>query len=48
LVGAVTNPGDLVVDPAAGSFVVLRATMTLGSRFVGVDIAHHGEDQIAG
>jgi DNA methylase len=47
-VAAVTKPGDLVVDPAAGSFVVLRAAMTLGRRFVGVDITHQGEDQIAG
>jgi site-specific DNA-methyltransferase (adenine-specific) len=47
LIGAVTKPGDLVVDPAAGGFVVLRAAMTLGREFIGCDIAHHGEDQIA-
>jgi site-specific DNA-methyltransferase (adenine-specific) len=47
LIGAVTKPGDLVVDPAAGGFVVLRAAMTLGRKFIGCDIAHHREDQIA-
>jgi site-specific DNA-methyltransferase (adenine-specific) len=38
LIGAVTNPGDLVVDPAAGSFVVLRAAQALGREFVGCDL----------
>jgi len=45
LIGAVTKPGDLVVDPAAGDFVVLRAPMALGRVFIGSDIAHHREDQ---
>jgi hypothetical protein len=35
LIGAVTKPGDLVVDPAAGGFLVLRAAMTLGRKFIG-------------
>jgi|GraSoiStandDraft_41_1057321.scaffolds.fasta_scaffold2636834_2 hypothetical protein len=43
--GAVTKPGDLVVDPAAGGFVVLCAPMALGRVFLGCDIAHHREDQ---
>jgi len=47
LIGAVTKPGDLVVDPAAGGFVVLRAPMALGRKFIGRDIAHHKEDQTA-
>jgi site-specific DNA-methyltransferase (adenine-specific) len=38
LIGAVTEPGDLVVDPAAGSFVVLRAAHALGRDFVGCDL----------
>jgi hypothetical protein len=42
---ALTKPGDLVVDPAAGGFVVLRAPMALGRVFIGCDIAHHREDQ---
>jgi DNA modification methylase len=47
LIGAVTKPGDLVVDPAAGGFIVLRAPMALGLVFIGSDIAHHREDQTA-
>ena len=47
LIGAVTKPGDLVVDPVAGGFVVLRAAMALGRKFIGCDIAHHKEDQTA-
>ena len=43
--GAVTKPGDLVVDPAAGGFVVLCAPMALGRVFLGCDIAHHREGQ---
>lgn len=39
LIDSVTKPGDLVVDPAAGSFVVLRAAQQLGRDFVGCDIA---------
>src|SRR5262249_35878264 len=38
LIGAVTQPGDLVVDPCAGSFVVLRAAMEMGRDFIGCDI----------
>jgi hypothetical protein len=33
-------PGDLVVDPAAGSFVVLHAVQQLGRDFIGCDIAY--------
>jgi DNA modification methylase len=32
-------PGDLVVDPAAGSFVVMHVANNLGRNFVGCDIA---------
>jgi site-specific DNA-methyltransferase (adenine-specific) len=38
LVGAVTQPGDVVVDPAAGSFVVMRAAHQLGRNFIGCDL----------
>jgi site-specific DNA-methyltransferase (adenine-specific) len=38
LIGATTKPGDLVVDPAAGSFVVMRAAHKLGRDFIGCDI----------
>src|SRR5262245_58529691 len=40
LIGAVTNPGDLVVDPAAGSFTVLQAARRMGRDFVGCDLAY--------
>jgi site-specific DNA-methyltransferase (adenine-specific) len=42
LIGAVTEPGDLVVDPAAGSFVVLHVATEMHRRFVGCDIAYGG------
>jgi site-specific DNA-methyltransferase (adenine-specific) len=37
LIGAVTLPGDLVIDPAAGSFVVMHAALRLGREFIGCD-----------
>jgi site-specific DNA-methyltransferase (adenine-specific) len=40
LIEAITSPGDLVVDPAAGSFVVMRAAHELGREFIGVDLAY--------
>ena len=38
LIAAVTEPGDLVVDPAAGSFVVMKAAHQLDRHFVGCDV----------
>jgi site-specific DNA-methyltransferase (adenine-specific) len=40
LIGAVTHPGDLVIDPAAGSFVVLQECQKLGRKFIGCDLAY--------
>jgi site-specific DNA-methyltransferase (adenine-specific) len=40
LIEAITKPGDLVVDPAAGSFVVMRAAGELGREFIGCDLAY--------
>jgi site-specific DNA-methyltransferase (adenine-specific) len=40
LIEALTKPGDLIVDPAAGSFVVMRLAHELGRKFVGCDIAY--------
>jgi site-specific DNA-methyltransferase (adenine-specific) len=40
LIEAITSPDDLVVDPAAGSFVVMHAAHQLSRSFIGVDIAH--------
>ena len=38
LIAATTEPGDLVVDPAAGSFVVMHGARQLGRDFIGCDI----------
>jgi DNA modification methylase len=40
LIGAVTEPGDLVVDPAGGSFDVMHVARRLGRNFMGCDIAY--------
>jgi site-specific DNA-methyltransferase (adenine-specific) len=40
LIGAITVPGELVIDPAAGSFVVMHAAHQLGREFIGCDIAY--------
>ena len=40
LIGAVTELGDLVVDPAGGSFGVMHAARQLGRNFIGCDIAY--------
>jgi site-specific DNA-methyltransferase (adenine-specific) len=42
LIGATKKPGDLIVDPAAGSFVVMHAALALGREFIGCDIAYAG------
>lgn len=39
LIAAVTEPGDLTIDPAAGSFVVMMAANQLARNFVGCDCA---------
>jgi len=38
LIAATTSPGDLVIDPAAGSFSVLYACRLRGRNFLGCDI----------
>jgi site-specific DNA-methyltransferase (adenine-specific) len=38
LIGATTVPGDLVVDPCAGSFTVMHAALALGREFIGCDL----------
>jgi site-specific DNA-methyltransferase (adenine-specific) len=42
LIAATTEPGDLVVDPAAGSFAVLHAARRRGREFIGCDLAWEG------
>ena len=39
LIEAVTDPGDFIVDPCAGSFSVMEAANRAGRQFVGCDIA---------
>jgi site-specific DNA-methyltransferase (adenine-specific) len=42
LIEATTEPGDLVIDPAAGSFSVLEAVSLLeGRHFLGADLEDH-------
>lgn len=38
LIEAVSNPGDVVIDPAAGSFSVLEACRLMDRHFLGCDI----------
>ncbi|MCY4046602.1 MAG: DNA methyltransferase [Candidatus Dadabacteria bacterium] len=38
LIEAVTNEGDFVVDPAAGSYSVLKSCQEVGRNFIGCDI----------
>ena len=38
LIEAVTNPGDVVLDPAAGSYSVLEAARQAGRQFIGCDV----------
>ena len=38
LIAAVTGEGDIVIDPAAGSFSVMEACQRTGRRFLGCDI----------
>ena len=39
LIAAVTDPGDVVLDPAAGSYSVMTAAHQAGRQFLGCDIA---------
>jgi site-specific DNA-methyltransferase (adenine-specific) len=38
LITATTEPGNWVIDPAAGSFVVMHAARRLGRNFIGCDL----------
>jgi site-specific DNA-methyltransferase (adenine-specific) len=38
LIEAVTNPGDVIVDPAAGSYSVLTAANNSDRHFLGCDL----------
>jgi len=38
LIEAVSNPSDIIVDPAAGSYSVLEACLLANRNFLGCDI----------
>ena len=38
LIEAVTEAGDVVIDPAAGSFSVMKAALGCGRNFLGCDL----------
>lgn len=40
LIEATTNQGDLIVDPCAGSFVVLEVCQELNREFIGCDLTY--------
>lgn len=40
LIEATTEKGDLIIDPCAGSFVVLEVCQELGREFLGVDLTY--------
>jgi site-specific DNA-methyltransferase (adenine-specific) len=40
LIAATTEPGDVVIDPCAGSFAAMHAALELGRDFFGVDITY--------
>ena len=41
LIEAVSNPGDIILDPAAGSYSVLEACLSSQRTFLGCDIAEY-------
>jgi site-specific DNA-methyltransferase (adenine-specific) len=43
LIAATTMPGDLLVDPAAGSFAVMTAAHRIGRNFIGCDAVQQKE-----
>src|SRR5262249_25269210 len=47
LIGAVTEPGDPIVDPAAGSFAVMHAAHALGREFIGCDLTYRANGESA-
>jgi site-specific DNA-methyltransferase (adenine-specific) len=40
LIEATTEKGDLIVDPCAGSFIVLEACLEAGREFMGCDLTY--------
>ena len=46
LIAGVTMPGDLIIDPAAGSFLVMHLAHELGRRFSGCDLCQAAGDDL--
>jgi site-specific DNA-methyltransferase (adenine-specific) len=44
LIGATTQPG-MIIDPAAGSFIVMKAAHQFGRNFIGCDLNYRGANQ---
>ena len=45
LIGATTQPDEMIIDPAAGSFIVMKAAHQLGRNFIGCDLNYRGANQ---
>ena len=45
LIGAPTQPGDMIIDLGAGSFIVMKAAHQLGRNFIGCDLNYQGANQ---
>ena len=50
VIEATTEPGDVVIDPVAGSFSVMHAALACGRRFLGCDVLGpiSGTERLAG
>ena len=47
IIGASSNPGDVVLDPFCGCATALEAAHNLGSQWIGIDIAIHAVKRVA-
>jgi DNA modification methylase len=45
LIEATTSKGDLIVDPCAGSFVVLEVCQETGREFMGCDLTYRAMEE---
>ena len=45
LIEATTNENDLVIDPCAGSFIVLEVCQEIGREFLGCDLTYQAMEE---
>jgi len=45
LIEAITEKGDLIVDPCSGSFMVLEVCQELGREFLGCDLTYQAMEE---